>query len=175
MAKLTFLLGGERSGKSKYAVDLAKDNAKNVLFVATAKNLDKHMDKRIKLHKKERPSDWKTIEEEKDLISVIKKVPRKYDLVIIDCITLFVSNLSLSGCSEKKIKNIVRKLLDRIKAAHFDSIIVSSEVGLGIVPNNSLAREFRDILGKVNQLIAQAADRVYFMVCGLPIDMKQNK
>lgn len=175
MADITFILGGARSGKSRYAVKLAKDSAKNVLFVATAKSLDKEMARRICLHKKERLSHWKTIEEEKDLISVIKTVPRKYDFIIIDCMTLFVSNLLLSGCSETKIKNMVGKLLDGIKGAHFNSIIVSNEAGLGIVPDNPLAREFRDILGKVNQMVAAVSDRVCFMVCGLPLDMKQGR
>lgn len=172
MANIAFILGGERSGKSKYAVSLAKDSAKNVLFVATAKNLDSQMDRRIKLHKKERPCHWKTIEENKDLLSVIEAVPKKYDLIIIDCMTLFVSNLLLSGYSETRIKSMVGKLLEGIKGAHFNSIIVSNEVSLGIVPDNFLAREFRDVLGKVNQMVAAVSDRVCFMVCGLPLDMK---
>lgn len=172
MGKIIFILGGARSGKSRYAINLAKEKAKKkVVFIATAKPEDKEMNLRIRLHKKNRPSFWKTIEEPCDLILQIKKI-KNCDLIIIDCLTLFISNLLLEGYKDAKIKNEIKRLLGILKKSFFESIIVSNEVGLGIVPDNPLARRFRDLAGIINQKVARAADKVYFMIAGRATEVK---
>jgi adenosylcobinamide kinase/adenosylcobinamide-phosphate guanylyltransferase len=172
MGEITFVLGGSRSGKSLYATKLAKGRAERVVFVATAAALDKEMQLRIKLHRKNRPSHWKTIEEPKKLSSLIKNFPLKFDLIIIDCLTLFISNLLLEGCTDKYIENEIESTLKILKKYNFDSILVSNEVGLGIVPDNPLARRFRDLAGKINQNVAGRADKVFFLVSGIPWRIK---
>lgn len=172
MGKITFILGGARSGKSQFAVKLAKGYAKSVLFVATASAKDSEMRKRIKLHKKNRPAHWKTQEAPKKLASLIKKIPDKFDLVIIDCLTLFISNLLLEKKSDAYIEKEIILILKRLKNSKFDSILVSNEVGLGIVPDNPLARRFRDLAGRINQRLASWSDKVYFIISGLPLKIK---
>lgn len=172
MANITFILGGARSGKSGFAIGLAKKTARRVAFIATARPEDEEMKRRIKLHKKKRPSKWKTIEEPRDLASLIKNLPRRYRLIIIDCLTIYISNLMLEGRSDRYIEREVSCILKIIKNSDFESIIVSNEVGLSLVPDNPLGRRFRDLAGRVNQLVSGAADKAYFIVSGLPIKIK---
>lgn len=172
MGRLIFILGGCRSGKSHYAVKLAKKTAKKVLFVATAAPLDNEMRRRIKLHQKNRPLTWKTIEEPRDLVLRLKQLPKKYNLIIIDCLTLFISNLLIDGHSDNHIEDKVTLLLRLLKKFDSDSILVSNEVGLGIVPDNPLARRFRDLAGRINQKVADVSDKVYFMISGIPMKIK---
>ena len=172
MGKITLILGGARSGKSQCAVKLAKGYAKSVLFVATASAKDSEMRQRIKLHKKNRPAHWKTQEEPKKIVSLIKKLPDKFDLVIIDCLTLFISNLLLEKKSDAYIEKEVILILKGLKNSKFESILVSNEVGLGIVPDNPLARRFRDLAGRINQRLTRWSDKVYFIISGLPIKIK---
>jgi len=145
---------------------------KNVAFVATCIPEDDEMKRRVSLHKKNRPSCWMTIEAAEDIAKELKAVKAKSEVVIIDCLTLFVSNLLMRGRSENQIK---RKVLDTIefiaKAAH-TTIIVSNEVGSGIVPENKLARKFRDLAGIANQLIAEKSDEAYLVVAGIPVKIK---
>ncbi|MEW5758000.1 MAG: bifunctional adenosylcobinamide kinase/adenosylcobinamide-phosphate guanylyltransferase [Candidatus Omnitrophota bacterium] len=170
MGKITFILGGARSGKSTYALSLAK-KYKNVAFVATAEGLDKEMEKRIAIHKKSRPSHWQTFEETKDVSALFKRITPKLDLIIVDCLTLFVCNLFLANTREKDIENQVRSILKIVGKNRSDCVFVSNEVGLGIVPQNKLARDFRDIAGRVNQIVAKEASEAYFMVSGIPLKM----
>src|SRR3989338_7476370 len=172
MGKIIFILGGSRSVKSSYAVKLAAKLSKDVLFVATAKPQDKEMQIRIKLHKKNRPSHWKTIEEPRSLGSVVKSVPKRFNLIVIDCLTLFISNLLEEGFSDKDIEVKILLLLKMFKKSNFKSILVSNEVGLAIVPANPLARRFRDLAGRINQMVAKKADEVDFIVAGLPFSLK---
>ena len=171
MSKITFILGGARSGKSTYALELAK-KYKRVAFIATCEPLDKEMQRRIALHKKKRPAHWQTFEEPKDIVLALKKIGNNFDCIIIDCLTLLVSNLILEGRSQELIEDKISTLLGQIKKMKTDVIIVSNEVGLGIVPKNKLARGFRDIAGKINQMVAGAADEVFFMVSGMPLKLK---
>jgi len=171
MSKITFILGGARSGKSTYALSLAKRYEK-VAFIATCQALDKEMEQRIKLHKKTRPSYWQTFEEDKNVAALLNKNKRKFDCMILDCLTLLVSNLLLSGSSQKMIENEISKAASLLKKSSNNAIIVSNEVGLGIVPNNKLGRDFRDIAGRINQIIAKKADEVFFMVSGIPWRIK---
>lgn len=175
MGEITFILGGARSGKSQYALRLAKETGKSILFIATATAFDKEMCQRIKLHRKNRPSHWKTFAEPRKLASLVKKIPEKTDLIIIDCLTLFISNLLLDGKSGDYIEARVNSMLKTIKKSAFNSLLVANEVGLGIVPDNPLARRFRDLAGRINQLVAKVADEVYFVVSGIPLKIKGVK
>lgn len=171
MGKLIFILGGARSGKSSFALEIAK-KCKRVVFVATAQALDREMVKRIKLHKESRPGHWDTIEEPRNIEAVLKKIKNKYDCVIIDCLTLLISNLILSGLAQEAIKGKINKLMLVFKKINCKVIVVSNEVGFGIVPDNKLGRDFRDMSGKINQIVAKESDRVIFMVAGLPLKIK---
>ncbi|MCQ9205720.1 MAG: bifunctional adenosylcobinamide kinase/adenosylcobinamide-phosphate guanylyltransferase [Omnitrophica bacterium] len=175
MGKIVFILGGARSGKSSFAVELAKGRNKKVAFVATCQALDREMKERIKLHIKKRPQNWQTFEEPKNLSFLLKKISRVVDVIIIDCLTLLVSNLSLGGLDDKAIEDKVSEILKVLKSAKAKSIIVSNEVGLGIVPRNRLGRNFRDLAGRINQIVAKQADRVFFMVSGLPLQIKRSR
>ena len=172
MGKITFILGGVRSGKSELAIKLAKANYKRVAFVATCLGLDNEMRRRISRHKKSRPNHWQTFENPKDLGLLLKRMGTKFEVIIIDCLTIWLSNLVLKGIKEKAITQKLKEtgaVLKKIKAA---SIIVSNEVGLGIVPENKLAREFRDIAGRMNQIVAENSDAVFFMISGIPWRVK---
>ncbi|MCX5714718.1 MAG: bifunctional adenosylcobinamide kinase/adenosylcobinamide-phosphate guanylyltransferase [Candidatus Omnitrophica bacterium] len=172
MGKITFILGGARSGKSSKAISLAKENSNDVAFIATCQALDKEMARRIAAHKESRPAAWKTFECPKDIFSVLEHNGNQFELVIIDCLTLWVSNLLLEGVKDKDIAEEIRRIVLALKKTNSDAIIVSNEVGLGIVPDNELGRVFRDIAGRVNQIVAEKADEVIFMVAGLPWRIK---
>lgn len=171
MNKITLILGGARSGKSSYALSLAK-RYKKVAFIATCQGKDEEMRKRIKLHKETRPKHWETFEEPKDVDLLLEKVPDVFNCIVIDCLTLLVSNLLLLNSNQKEIEDKIKKILSVLKNKKTQVIIVSNEVGLGIVPEHKLAREFRDIAGRVNQLVAKQADEVWFICAGLPLKIK---
>lgn len=171
MGKIILVLGGARSGKSTYALKLAK-KYKQVAFIATCQALDKEMEERIKLHKEARPKHWQTFEEPLGLDLLLKKMSTGFDCIIIDCLTLLVSNLLLAGGNQKTIEGKIERILVILQNKKGSAIIVSNEVGLGIVPEHELGREFRDIAGKVNQIVASKADKVLFMVAGLPVNIK---
>lgn len=172
MKKFIFILGGARSGKSGYAVERAKRLKKRTVFIATATSLDEEMKKRIKLHKALRPRQWKLIEEDKDISPILLKLKSKYGVVLIDCLGLLISNLLAANLNDEKIQMMIKKLINTIRKANFTIIIVSNEVGKGIVPENPLARRFRDLLGLANQTIAKKADEVIFMQAGIPLVIK---
>ena len=174
MGKITFILGGARSGKSSYAAALAGRSGKRVAFIATCQGLDREMRKRIASHRRSRPPSWKTFEEPLDVRSALKRVGPGFDVVLIDCLTLLVSNLLLGGMVGVSIEKKITEIIKELKKMRSDSIIVSNEVGLGIVPENSLARDFRDIGGRVNQIASREADEVYFLAAGLPIKIKPS-
>jgi len=174
MGKITFIVGGARSGKSSYALKLA-EKSKRVAFIATGLGFDKEMKERISIHKKIRPSHWETFEEPKRLSNILKKIHIKPQVVIIDCLTLLVSNLLLKGTSREKIEEEIKKAIKVLKSAKYKSIIVSNEVGLGIVPQSKLGRDFRDLAGKINQITAKESDDVFFMTSGLPLKIKGGK
>ena len=184
--KITFITGGARSGKSKLAENTALKTGQKVIYLATAQALDEEMANRIKIHQQRRPDNWTTIEEPRFLSRVLKDIStdrsyESYDIILIDCLALLVSNwLPLEKASDtSQWDNLRTELLDEIKAMisemekiQKDFIIVSNEVGLGIVPEYPLARLYRDLLGEVNQIVAASADEVIFMVSGLPMKLK---
>lgn len=173
MGKIVFILGGARSGKSSLAARMAKEAcAGTVWFIATAEILDSEMARRVLAHRRSRPSRWRTYEEPIDVLGAVKKIGRKPGMIIIDCVTLLVSNMMLAGSSAKKIEGEAAGIASACRKTKADCIIVSNEVGLGVVPENRLGREFRDVAGRVNQIIAREADEVFFTAAGIPWRIK---
>jgi len=173
MGKIIFILGGARSGKSAFAIDMAKESrAKRIAYIATCEAKDAEMAKRIALHRRTRPKGWRTFEEPCRVSALAEKEAKRYDVVLIECVTLLVSNLLLNNFNERAIMEEAKKMLAALKKARARAIIVSNEAGLGVVPENRLARDFRDIAGRVNQLIAKSSDEVFFMISGIPRRIK---
>ncbi|MCL5674901.1 MAG: bifunctional adenosylcobinamide kinase/adenosylcobinamide-phosphate guanylyltransferase [Candidatus Omnitrophica bacterium] len=171
--KIIFIIGGARSGKSSFAVALANKISKNVSFIATCNPQDREMKERVLNHKKIRPAKWKTIEEYYNLSLALEKITSAKS-VIIDCLTLWVSNLMMKKYKEKNIMEEANKIMESAKKINSSVIIVSTEVGSGIVPTNKIAREFRDIMGRVHQTIAKKSDEVYLMTAGIPVKIKNK-
>lgn len=174
MGKIVFIVGGARSGKSSFAVKLAKETKGRVAFIATCQAKDAEMAKRIELHKKNRPKEWVTYEEPYGVSGLLNKISVKCNVILIDCLTLFVSNLMLRESTDRKIIKEAKDILSALKKKTSRAIIVSNEVGLGIVPQNKLGREFRDLAGRVNQIFATGADEVFFMASGIPWKIKNE-
>jgi adenosylcobinamide kinase/adenosylcobinamide-phosphate guanylyltransferase len=172
MGKLIFITGGSRSGKSSLAVKLAEAMRREKVFIATCIPKDREMRERVELHRKSRPSSWRTIEPAHDLPAVVRREARLPVVVIIDCLTLFVSGLLMRRLKEAEIKCAVSAITESAVKGRATVIIVSNEVGCGLVPENKLGRSFRDIAGSCNQLVAKKADRVIYMVSGIPLKIK---
>lgn len=175
MGKIIFILGGARCGKSSYAVNLAKRLSKKVAFIATATPLDKEMNERIKLHRLSRPKHWKIVEESRDVASAISQLKKRYEVILIDCLGLLITNLLVDGLNDKEIEKRTKLLNSSIPKLKSITIVVSNEVGSGIVPDNPLARRFRDLLGMANQNLAKKADQVILMQSGIPIIIKGER
>lgn len=178
MKSLTLILGGARSGKSNHGLELAFNHA-NVLFVATAQAWDSEMRHRIDVHKTERPDHWGTLEAPDNVGKALLASNYPADCILIDDMTLLASNVILklsedadTPLAEKVVLSETESLLDALNQIDADVIIVSNEVGLGIVPATKLGRNYRDALGRANQKIAKSADNVLFMVSGLPMVVK---
>ena len=173
--RLTLVLGGVRAGKSAYAQQLAA-KGERVLFLATAEAGDADMQARIEAHRESRPPNWETLEEPVDLVGALMPLLHRYDTVLLDCLTLWVSNLLLreqdAELARQDIIAETRRLLDLYQSSNASWIVVSNEVGLGVVPPTMLGRVFADELGRVNQVVASKADDVYFMAAGLPMELK---
>ena len=176
--RLTLVLGGARAGKSSYAQRLASEGGGRVLFVATAEAGDPDMAARIAAHRRDRPADWDTLEEPVDLVGALSGVANRYDTVLLDYLTLWVSNLLLKSedvdSSRAGIVAETEWLLDVHRRDSASWVVVSNEVGLGVVPPTRLGRIFADELGRVNQLVAATADDVYLMAAGLPMALKSS-
>lgn len=175
MGRFIFILGGARSGKSSYALKLAKETSRKVVYIATAEIGDSEMHKRINKHKDSRPKYWKTIEEPLNLLDALNECKDKCEVIIIDCLTLFLSNLMHKGLKTEMLTKTIKDLTRCIAGGQKTVLLISNEVGLGIVPENKLAREFRDIAGLANQIIAQEADEVVFIQAGIPIKLKTGR
>jgi adenosylcobinamide kinase/adenosylcobinamide-phosphate guanylyltransferase len=170
--KLIFITGGCRSGKSQFALDYANRRFRKKLYLATCEALDKEMVKRIEDHKKRRGLDWQTVEEPIKIAEAIRRHENDMEVILLDCITLWLSNLLMRQKSDHEIVNEVSKLTDTVTQGQTSFIFVSNEVGMGIVPVEPLGRRFRDLAGMANQKIAEAAQTVIFMVSGIPIFLK---
>ena len=170
---MTFVIGGCRSGKSTYALQTAERiNGNKNIFVATCLPQDDEMAQRVARHQKERGRHWTTIEEPHYLPEVISEHSPNADVMLIDCLTLWVSNLLMKTADENKWEETVSRLIDAFKTASCPLVVVSNEVGAGIVPENRLARQYRDIIGFVNQAVAETAVTVIWMVAGIPVVVK---
>ncbi|MBM3253755.1 MAG: bifunctional adenosylcobinamide kinase/adenosylcobinamide-phosphate guanylyltransferase, partial [Candidatus Omnitrophica bacterium] len=143
-----------------------------VLYIATCTNPDKEMKERIKLHKKSRPIFWKTINCSKDIVSVLSTLDNKFEVLVIDCLGLLISNLLEEGLRDHQIQIFLKKITKLISQGKYKAIVVSNDVGSGIVPDNYLARRFRDILGLANQIMAKCADKVIYIQAGIPMIIK---
>ena len=170
---VVLIIGGVRSGKSRYAQRLAEQSTR-VTFVATAeRRQDEVMHRKIERHRAERPAHWATVEEPIALGRVIQASENKCDAILIDSLTLFGSNLvEACGSDEASIEASVGELCAALKATTRTVILVSNEVGSGVVPAYALGRRFRDIVGEINQRVAAVADTVLLMVAGLPFPLK---
>lgn len=166
--RVTLILGGARSGKSRRALQLA-EGARRKVYVATAEALDAEMADRIAQHRSERGTDWETIEAPRDLAAVLQTPVHADALLVVDCLTLWLSNLL---CADADLAAEQERLIVAIRSSKAQLVIVSNEVGLGLVPETPLGRAFRDAQGRLNQAVAAAADRVEFVAAGLPLVLK---
>lgn len=184
MTELTLILGGARSGKSTFAEDLAARSGNTVTYIATAQALDDEMRARIAVHRQNRPSAWETREIPRKVGSALLEQPPKNGVILLDCITLLVSNIILqaAGSSEDDVDEaaaaaaVEQEIEMLLKAIHHIParwILVSNEVGLGLVPPYPLGRIYRDLLGRVNQRLASQAAQVIFMIAGMPLRLSK--
>lgn len=178
MGRLILLLGGARSGKSSYAEQLAQEAGGPVLFVATATASDDEMAERIAIHRASRPADWQTLEVTTNVGQAVATLPIAPPTIILDCVTLLVANLLLAD--DPAPLSALTQLVDAEIAALLAArrpettwIVVSNEVGMGLVPPYPLGRQYRDLLGRANAQLAAVADEVYLLVAGLPLDLKR--
>lgn len=181
MASITLITGGSRSGKSAHGQALAESIAGLRVYIATCPVLDEEMAARIEKHRIQRQmSDWLTVEETTDLAAALRQSHRNA-VRLVDCLTLWINNLLHEAekqhrdLTEEDIARLCGELLCVCRELTGDVIFIANEVGMGIVPDNPLARRFRDLAGRCNQILAAGADRVILMVCGLPIDIKNNQ
>lgn len=187
-ARLILILGGARSGKSTFAEKLAAQSGQSVAFIATATGDDEEMQARIARHQATRPRTWHTLEEPLDLPGALRRASSVADVVLLDCLTLWTSNVLIQQTDQANPEvsssdqlfngyalNEIEALLVTLRSlpAHQTFIAISNEVGQGVVPAYPLGRIYRDTLGYINQRLARAADRVYLLVAGIPVDLKR--
>jgi adenosylcobinamide kinase / adenosylcobinamide-phosphate guanylyltransferase len=170
--RLALLLGGARSGKSRLALRLAEKRGAPRLFVATAEAGDPEMAARIEQHRRDRGESWDTREAPLDLAEAIMAAQADYRVIVVDCLTLWLSNVLLREPSDAGLEEVCQGVLDAARGAVTPLILVSNEVGGGIVPDNPLARRFRDAAGGLHQRLAEAADLVLVAIAGLPLILK---
>jgi adenosylcobinamide kinase/adenosylcobinamide-phosphate guanylyltransferase len=169
--KIIFVLGGAKSGKSAFALRKAETLPGKKAYIATAEPLDDEMKERIDKHKRERGKDWDAIEEPRKIAETIRTGSGKYSIFLVDCLTLWVSNLL---CHDERAEEAIDEFLNSLSLTSQSSyfFIVSNEVGMGIVPDNALSRRFRDLAGRLNQQMASIADEVYLVTAGIPLRIK---
>ncbi len=185
MAKLILITGGARSGKSTYAEKIASKAGSNVLYIATALPIDSEMEERIAKHREHRPSHWQTIEAYRDLDTLILKNTPGKSAVLLDCVTVMLNNLlfdagvdwetadfSMIADLEEQSRKEFQKLIICADKLDIPIILVTNELGMGLMPGNRLSRIFMDIHGRINQLLASAAQEVFLCVSGIPLQIK---
>jgi len=173
--KITFIIGGARSGKSAFALKEASKTDGRKAFIATAQAFDEEMKERISKHQEERGPGWDTYEEPVKIADTLSNLGSNYNVVLLDCLTLWLSNLMLNNVViDKEIDALINIL--RKERTYRDTtlqlVLVSNEVGMGIVPENKLARQFRDLAGMLNQKVAEIADDIYMVTAGIPVKIK---
>lgn len=185
MGRLIMVTGGARSGKSSFAEELARSCGDRVLYIATAVGMDEEMKERIRRHRLQRPAGWETLEAFRDFDAMLPGMLKGHDAVLLDCITVMVSNIMLQKAMdwenlsiddinevEAEVDAQARNLLSIIREAEIPFILVTNELGMGVVPPYALGRAVRDIAGRVNQMLARAADEVHLCVSGIPVRIK---
>lgn len=184
MSGLTLVLGGVRSGKSAFAEQIASASGPRILYIATAEATDAEMLLRIQRHRGRRPSNWQTLETPYDPAAALLQHGEGCDAILLDCLSIWVSNLLLAALPSEAFDTVaaeraeagaltsVDELLDWQRQSGIAMILVSNEVGQGVVPPYPLGRLYRDILGRANQRVAARADRVYYLIAGLALDLK---
>lgn len=165
------ILGGARSGKSGYAEQRAKDSGKDVVYIATAKVMDDEIAQRVERHKQDRPSHWITVEEPLYLAASLQKWASPKRVILVDCLTMWLMNL-LTHHNPAQCQNEQQKLLEVITALSGEIVLVSNEVGMGIIPMGELTRQYVDEAGRLHQALAQKVAQVTLMVAGLPHQLK---
>lgn len=181
MAKIILVTGGARSGKSSFALEIAEQISLKRLFIATCPKIDTEMSQRVDRHKEERKGrGWCTIEEEEDLESLFPVQVVDFDVVLIDCLTLWVNNVLYRATNrggsvdDFQIRDLIRSWLYQVDEYKGTVICVTNEVGLGIVPDNEIGRHYRDLVGTCNQTIGKIADEVVLVSCGVPLYIKRQ-
>lgn len=189
MSNFTLITGGARSGKSTFAERLAAHPGRPVIYIATAQVLDDEMAWRVKKHQQQRPDNWQLIEEPFDIPAALEGIRDENAVILLDCVTIWLSNLLLKSLgsssesffpdtltpeAEEKILEQVQKTAALAQEIPPQVIMVTNEVGQGIVPDNPMARSYRDLAGRANQLLAHQADNVYWVVAGYPMEVKQT-
>lgn len=185
MGRLILVTGGARSGKSSFAEKTARDFGENILYIATAIAFDDEMKERIRRHRLQRPERWETLEAFRDFDRVLRGRLEGRDAVLLDCVTVMVSNIMLQRAmdweslsageineAEREVAGQVEALLSIIKEADMPFILVTNELGMGVVPPSVLGRAMRDIAGRTNQQLARGAEEVYLCVSGIPVKIK---
>ncbi|MDP3919499.1 MAG: bifunctional adenosylcobinamide kinase/adenosylcobinamide-phosphate guanylyltransferase [Candidatus Omnitrophota bacterium] len=173
ISSISLITGGVRSGKSAYALDLAKAAPGRKGFLATAESIDDEMELRIRRHRAERGDVFETVEESLRLASAIMPLAERSDFIVVDCITVWINNLLHHFLGKPAaIESEIESLLDVLNAKPTNMIIVTNEVGLGVMPVNALARQYAELLGKTNQRIAAISDQVIMMISGIPQKVK---
>jgi adenosyl cobinamide kinase/adenosyl cobinamide phosphate guanylyltransferase len=168
---LTFLLGGARSGKSTLALSLAGESGRTVVFVATSEPRDEEMAARIERHRRERRPEWSTVEAPLDLSGALAAAPEEA-CVVLDCLTLWTSNALEAGWTDEAVAQAAEEVARLAASRAAPTVVVSNEVGLGVVPDTPLGRRYRDVLGSVNAIFAAAAERACLVVAGRALELR---
>jgi len=170
-----FILGGAKSGKSSFALNVCNSLNKKRIFLATAQALDQEMEERIRRHQVERGSGWRTIEESLKVAETIGSMDSKDTVILLDCLTLWLNNLYMEhGEDQEAIDKAIEKLARQLADIRGAVVVVSNEVGMGIVPDNQLSRRYRDMAGYTNQRIAHLAGKVVVVLAGIPLVLKDE-
>ena len=172
--RVILVIGGTRSGKSRFAVELAKGLGRRIVYVATCRAADREMRQRITRHRRQRPAHWRTIEPPADPAAVIAELDGAPEGLILDCLTMYVSQALVAGHSDAAIQRRVGRLCRAIRRASYPVIVVTNEVGSGIVPEFPMGRRFRDLAGLANQTAAACADEVYLLIAGIPMRLNAH-
>ena len=179
MSKIILVTGGARSGKSGFAESLCKARNNSTAYIATSVAFDDEMKERVRKHQESRPQEWQTYEIYKDIYTIIDEISQKHSTVILEKNLMFVDGIDIDNATEQEIneleeyiKDQVRKMIEEVKKTDLYFVMVTNEIGLGVVPSYKLGRVYCDFVGRINQMLGKLSDEVYFTVCGIPTKIK---